>query len=738
MSVCSRSPADECRATSPDWAAALPDLALRAPASKGSVHGPGSAFGLVAAELAGPLRATRVPHLLLGLLRAMPSRLGKAASRLTSLGGRPTSKAAGRHRDLLPLPFAQLRDSEVAALAKGARDISKAIKQWIYVMIICMNHMYSNCAADSAEKTPVGPPTVAQLAAIQHLGSAAATFLHTSPSVLEPVAWAEELAKKRVAYDGEEVGTAESLTLEQVAPGLPPAGVAGKLCAASLCTGNVRRCILDLDGQVLPEERWPEKVPKAKIWASAAVWESLVALLWSLGLVTPIRLQDVFHVRGEPVLCGGFGVRKGPEKTVEMPGGILACALRLIMNLVPSNTYQWPIGADMDQLPLGVQWTSIVLLAYELLLWTSADRKCFFYVFRLPDGWQKYMTFARPVHGRCVGQPGQSKVYVASTTVAMGWISATGVCQHIHRNMLRPQFSLSAGLPHEGEWRRDRPAPLTAFDSRAWEVYIDNLEMQEVLPRDEALALKGSISGDLARSRAAYAAFGSPGADDKDCLRQLEWTALGERINGELGRKEPPLGYVLRVISLTWWLLAQQSVMLKHVQICLGRWVRVFGHNRAGFGCLERTWSWMTRCRRHRVVPATIADELLLCCGLGPLAFTNFRVRISPDVSASDASPSGGAVCISRGLTPAGEAAVEKAGRQPWHKSEEEVILMSLFDGIGGTFEAWHRLGLQMACGACSEIDQVASRVRAAAWPTVAELGDITRIDEAMLRRGFE
>lgn len=142
--------------------------------------------------------------------------------------------------------FAQLSDSELAALARGRNGIAKAIEQWVYVMLIAWNHMYANCAADSAEKTPAGPPTIAQLASTRHLASSAAT-LHTSPSELEPVARAEELAKKRVAYDGEEAGTADSLTLEQVASALPPAGVASKLFAAPLSTDNVRRALLDPD-----------------------------------------------------------------------------------------------------------------------------------------------------------------------------------------------------------------------------------------------------------------------------------------------------------------------------------------------------------------------------------------------------------------------------------------------------------------------------------------------------------
>ena len=51
------------------------------------------------------------------------------------------------------------------------------------------------------------------------------------------------------------------------------------------------------------------------------------------------------------------------------------------MNLVPSNSDQRAIGADMDQLSLSLQWSLISLLADELIFWTSVGRKCLFFVY---------------------------------------------------------------------------------------------------------------------------------------------------------------------------------------------------------------------------------------------------------------------------------------------------------------------------------------------------------------------
>ena len=75
------------------------------------------------------------------------------------------------------------------------------------------------------------------------------------------------------------------------------------------------------------------------------------------------------------------------------------------------------VGADMDQLTLSVQWSSISPLAHEFILWTSVDRKCFFYLLRLPSFWKLFMTFVQPVDSSVVGKKPGTEVYVASATV---------------------------------------------------------------------------------------------------------------------------------------------------------------------------------------------------------------------------------------------------------------------------------------------------------------------------------
>ena len=75
---------------------------------------------------------------------------------------------------------------------------------------------------------------------------------------------------------------------------------------------------------------------------------------------------------------------------------------------------------------------------------------------------------------------------------------------------------------------------------------------------------------------------------------------------------------------------------------------------------------------------------------LSPLYFHSFRAEVDPLVTASDASERGGCLMKSAGLTPEGKAEVEKLGTENEDDHDatlalaDEVVLLSLFDGIGG------------------------------------------------------
>ena len=105
-----------------------------------------------------------------------------------------------------------------------------------------------------------------------------AIFLEYYPGNVEVIDLAKELAKNRVAYDGEERGAAETLTMEQL-PALPPQ--VWQLLSVRLIWLVAKFVEVSSipKAKLLTRARWPTRVSKAKVWAPQEVWGNLVAHL---------------------------------------------------------------------------------------------------------------------------------------------------------------------------------------------------------------------------------------------------------------------------------------------------------------------------------------------------------------------------------------------------------------------------------------------------------------------------
>ncbi len=250
----------------------------------------------------------------------------------------------------------------------------------------------------------------------------------------------------------------------------------------------------------------------------------------------------------------------------------------------------------------------------------------------------------------------------------------------------------------------------------------------------ELQQLMSTVSDYLGLAKEHYAWWNLEGNDDTDELRLLDVQSLGERVDGLLGRREAPAGYIGDVISLTLWCLSLEAPPLKCFQICAGRWIRNMGFRRATCMVLGDTWQWMIKRLARAPAPRQVCDELLMACCLAPLYFASMRHSISGEVSISDASPWAPGGCISTGLSSLGRALGEAIGNQDYSPAEEELGVFSLFDGIGGLRRAFHLLGVKPAVFFAVEVDKDALRVAGSIFPDIVALGDIKSVDAACVR----
>ena len=243
----------------------------------------------------------------------------------------------------------------------------------------------------------------------------------------------EDVKSKTVSYSGEEVAVAQTLTLNQVIPSMPPLGHGGCVELSPLLTGKSRDLLEHPEKILLPEmERGPSR-PTAKVHLKQGEEAAFFELLHERGVITYVDEDEVFSDSRGKYLSGLFGVPKPNKFTTEHQP-----VLRLIMNLIPINDAMGVILGDIQELPSASVWQQLVLAEDQSLTVSQADMVTWHLLF---------ICFACHVHGA-------GYVYPACQVLPMGWSSSVGLMQMASRELL-----LRARLPPGDELRKQSRVP---------------------------------------------------------------------------------------------------------------------------------------------------------------------------------------------------------------------------------------------------------------------------------------
>jgi len=340
------------------------------------------------------------------------------------------------------------------------KEMINAVVAWAFVEVCVLNRLHaSDLDLQAMARVLRRPPDQVQLLCLGQLYWDAANLVYGSVEL--PVASVPQmLSRVKLCYDGEVAQKAVQLTWAGVLPGLPPEHLSGKLSAVRLASPAVRRPLLHPELTVLPRSAWPAKLKRPRVRATQEEWDRIAGRCVARRIFKVVPEEMIIHHHGQPLLQGAFGV--GKQKFVPDPevAGRHVEVLRLIINLTASNELQGVIESDCPSLPYFGQWLGLELLEEEVLMWRAEDMECCFYVFELPDAWLPYFILAKPVSGDVVGCPGR-RCWVACSVLPMGWLSAVGICQHLHKRMLQlPVEARGAGLDRASEIRKGRPLPL--------------------------------------------------------------------------------------------------------------------------------------------------------------------------------------------------------------------------------------------------------------------------------------
>ena len=598
-------------------------------------------------------------------------------------------------------------------------------KAWMLVVIVALNMMYGFGRAPE-----FGSWSKAELRVTEAIGLAIRRMLshgairrHCMPSE------EKELMKKRINYQGEEVGVCHKLTFEQVLPALPPVEHGASISCVDFVSEQTKEWLLN-PGRSLVSDVGQE-LPKlqGKVHVAPDHIGRIADELVRRGVCDWVPLSSVVQFREQTVLNGLFGVEKAAKTESGLP------VLRLIMNLVPINSIMRQYTGAVKHLPSITSWMSVVLEEnQEVRVWQS-DMCNAFYLIKLPEIWRYYLAF-NVLKTVLDPQGREVKMALACCVLPMGWSSSVALMQEISEELLKIK-----PLKVESQLLRQKAVPLwmTGIISEAvisnrswWHVYLDNFAAGEVGDSDSSWN-GGDTLHQLAEE--CWSLAGVLSSEKKRKRVEVQAEELGAFIDGDAGTIGGSPTRFLGLIQNTLFILSLNALNKKLLQVIVGRWIHVMQFRRPAMCILSAVWDFIgkTPIKRKGLVSAA-RRELFGCMCLVPLLHTFLGAQVSKIITASDASMKGGAVGIARQLTPVGIDYVNGVLGMVNHLGEIPVLVISLFNGIGGAFRTYDLLGVRPMGLISFDIHSPANRIVSRIWPHCEIFLDVKKFSRSFFK----
>ena len=218
-------------------------------------------------------------------------------------------------------------------------------------------------------------------------------------------------------------------------------------------------------------------------------------------------------------------------------------------------------------------------------------------------------------------------------------------------------------------------------------------------------------------------------AIDKQVLNKPEVTELGIRIDGKKALLGCSPERLLKTAFATIFHWRNAVWSKKEAQIILGRWIFILQFRRAAMSCLSRAWETVEKPWPSALDRELLNGELATLLCLGPLLQTDLTSQYDGQVTCSDASGSGGAAAMACDLTWSGRSLLGRLSDRRLQALPIPVLVVSLFNGIGGAFRLYDVLGLQPQGRISVDISRCGNRVTRTTWPGVIELHDICSLN---------
>lgn len=596
---------------------------------------------------------------------------------------------------------------------------------WLYSSIRFLNHLWGCPAA-----IPGRWRAHEKVAVVSLQGAIERTLAQDAGLVRTPAEVEKELSERYLNYSGDEVPKMEVLSLRQSVAALPAADRGGSIDILKWVDGRTKTFLEHPENCVLDVSEFKGNKLQAKVHIVPEDRVTLACELVLRNVCDWVDEAEVFTFNGERVLNGMFGVRKDSCLADGSP------VLRTIMNLIPSNSIMCQLRGMVAELPGMSQYCSVVMEEGESLALHQSDMTSAFYLFRLPQKWQRFLCFNLKVSGEEIGRNPDRTYYLAASVLPMGWGSAVAVMQEVSSKLL-----LNYGLDPTSQVTRLRPLPPWLVheieESQKqkqgwWHVYLDNFFAGEKITNGKVGSQAKQLHVD---AEAAWAEGGVVSSSKKRVSGLASVQELGAVMDGDsqyLGMSGQRL---VKLCQTTLFLISQKFLNRKWLQVVCGRWVHVLQYRRQGMATLDDVWKVIANKKVGATGMIRARFELLQCIMGVCLFHTYLGAGVSPATTASDASNKGGAVGCSSGLTPVGRSFCRSLQDGSTQLTRSRVIVLSLFNGIGGAFRTYDILAIEVEALIGFDTCKASNRVCSRRWPQATLYEDVRDLDEAFLRR---
>ena len=412
------------------------------------------------------------------------SRLGLATPGLLRTGFETPSRGR-RRRDLPPLPvpwkwppYADVVLHTAGSCRPGRRQHSRDGRQFRRVAEIwCL--AYSGCGHIRDLQVPRGSSTAVEFPGLQQIIEGSRYLLSGAPedrALMTPsLDYAKVLSRKRFGCGRKVAASSEALTLLELLPGMPLERTVDIVEPLAIAERKFGDSLRDHEPMVVAPEQCVAARP-ALVHTSNEKWTKIDGELVRRNLVVEIDLSDKPVVHWFRVLVWVLDVVES-----RVAASVPRLIVRFVVSAIPSSSLQRRILLEGEKMPERNDCFYVYLRESEMTLSSICDFFECFHVLSVPVPWRKWMILSKPIRQpvegstdsrgvdrRCGGNAPRDhpsdvrleRVWLALAVIRMGWLSAVGKVQHLHRRMVRTGVLSWCGLDPSSELLREKPFPM--------------------------------------------------------------------------------------------------------------------------------------------------------------------------------------------------------------------------------------------------------------------------------------